>query len=122
MNWYTHRQSNESLLPIHRESLFSGQKIREKEGNATDISLMVITESISEVSAWDKNKVSDALIKEAGIIVDWSGLMPGMIGVYQINCRIPGNHYNGNALPVTLRIGGVSSATTGPTAAVVYVD
>ena len=32
------------------------------------------------------------LIKEAGIIVDWSGLLPGTIGVYQINCRIPGAH------------------------------
>ena len=27
------------------------------------------------------------LIKEAGIIVDWSGLLPGSIGVYQINCE-----------------------------------
>ncbi len=58
---------------------------------------------------------------QAGIIVDWSGLAPGMIGVYQINCRIPGNHINGDGLPVTLKIGGVSSPTTGPTAAVVYV-
>jgi hypothetical protein len=31
------------------------------------------------------------------------------MGVYQIDCTIPGNHYNGNALPVTLRIGGVSA-------------
>jgi len=61
-------------------------------------------------------------ISNTAVIVDWSGLAPGYIGVYQINCRIPGNHYNGNALPVTLRIGGVSSPTTGPTAAVVYVD
>ncbi len=61
-------------------------------------------------------------ISQSPVIVDWSGLAPGMIGVYQINCRIPGTHINGNALPVTLRIGGVSSITTGPTAAVVYVD
>jgi uncharacterized protein (TIGR03437 family) len=44
------------------------------------------------------------------------------MGVYQINCTIPGNHYNGNALPVTLRIGGVSTPTTGANVAVVYVD
>jgi uncharacterized protein (TIGR03437 family) len=56
------------------------------------------------------------------VIVDWSGLQPGTIGVYQINCRIPGVHMKGDALPVTLRIGGVSSPTTGPTAAVVYVN
>jgi uncharacterized protein (TIGR03437 family) len=61
-------------------------------------------------------------INGAAVIVDWSGLAPGLIGVYQINCRIPGNHLKGDALPVTLRIGGVSSPTTGPTAAVVYVN
>jgi len=53
------------------------------------------------------------LIKEAGIIVDWSGLQPGTIGVYQINARIPGAHINGDELPVTVKIGGVSSPTTG---------
>ena len=64
----------------------------------------------------------DPTISNTGVIVDWSGLMPGSIGVYQINCRIPGNHMNGNALPVTLRIGGISSPTTGANVAVVYVD
>jgi uncharacterized protein (TIGR03437 family) len=58
---------------------------------------------------------------QAAIIVDWSGLKPGSIGVYQINCRIPGFHINGDALPVTLRIGGVDSPRTGPAAAAVYV-
>jgi uncharacterized protein (TIGR03437 family) len=61
-------------------------------------------------------------ISDAAVIVDWSGLVPGMIGVYQINCRIPGTHLKGNALPVTVRIGGVNSPTKGATAAVVYVD
>jgi uncharacterized protein (TIGR03437 family) len=56
---------------------------------------------------------------QAGVIVDWSGLAPGFIGVYQLNLRIPGTHLDGNALPVTLTIGGVSSPTTGP--AVPYV-
>ena len=62
------------------------------------------------------------LIKEAGIIVDWSGLLPGSIGVYQINCRVPGAHINGNSLPVTLKIGGVSSPTTGANVPVVAVE
>ncbi|MBZ5624791.1 MAG: hypothetical protein LAQ69_39740 [Acidobacteriia bacterium] len=62
------------------------------------------------------------LIRDAAVIVDWSGLAPNLIGVYQINCRIPGTHLKGDALPVTVRIGGVSNPTTGPTAAVVYVD
>ncbi len=57
--------------------------------------------------------------KQAAIIVDWSGLTPGLIGVYQLNLRIPGFHISGNALPVSLQIGGVSSPTKG--AAVPYV-
>jgi len=64
----------------------------------------------------------DPTISDAQEIVDWSGLAPGLIGVYQINCRIPGTHLKGNALPVTLRIGGVGSPTTGPTPPTVYVE
>jgi uncharacterized protein (TIGR03437 family) len=56
---------------------------------------------------------------QAGVIVDWSGLAPGFIGLYQLNLRIPGTHLDGNALPVTIVIGGISSPTTGP--AVPYV-
>jgi uncharacterized protein (TIGR03437 family) len=62
------------------------------------------------------------LIGNTAVIVNWSGLQAGTMGVYQINCTIPGNHYNGNALPVTLRIGGVSTPTSGANVAVVYVD
>jgi uncharacterized protein (TIGR03437 family) len=62
------------------------------------------------------------LIKEAAIIVDWSGLLPGLIGVYQINCRIPGAHINGDGLPITLKIGGVSSPTTGNNVPEVWVQ
>jgi len=61
-------------------------------------------------------------ISDSAVIVDWSGLMPGSIGVYQINGRVPGTHLSGNALPVTLRIGNVSSPTTGQNVAVVYVN
>ena len=38
-------------------------------------------------------------ISNSGVIVDWSGLAPGEIGVYQINCRIPGDHLSGNGFP-----------------------
>ncbi len=60
--------------------------------------------------------------KQAAIIVDWSGLAPGYIGVYQINAQIPGFHINGSALPVTLRIGGVSSPGTGAGEATIDVN
>jgi uncharacterized protein (TIGR03437 family) len=61
-------------------------------------------------------------IREAGVIVDWSGLMPGKIGVYQINGRVPGAHVKGDALPVTVRIGGIDSPRAGSGAAMVSVD
>ena len=64
----------------------------------------------------------DPTISDAQEIVDWSGLAPGLIGVYQINCRIPGTHLKGDALPVTLRIGGVSSPVTGSNVPTVYVE
>jgi uncharacterized protein (TIGR03437 family) len=64
----------------------------------------------------------DPTIKQAAVIVDWSGLLPGSIGVYQINARVAGFHLKGDALPVTIRIGGVNSATSGPGAALVWVD
>ena len=60
-------------------------------------------------------------IKEAGIIVDGSFFAPGMIGVYMINLRVPGSHISGN-LPVTIKIGGVSSPTTGALVPKVWVD
>ena len=64
----------------------------------------------------------DPTISNSGVIVDWSGLAPGEIGVYQINCRIPGDHLSGKGLPVTLEIGGVASPTTGVNVALVWVD
>ena len=43
------------------------------------------------------------------MIVTWSGLVPGMIGLYEIDVTVPGTHLKGDALPVTIKIGGVSS-------------
>jgi uncharacterized protein (TIGR03437 family) len=51
---------------------------------------------------------------QSPVIVEWSGLVPGLIGVNQINVRIPGTHMNGDMLPVTLKIGGISSPVSGP--------
>lgn len=64
----------------------------------------------------------DPTISDSGVIVDWSGLVPGEIGVNQINCRVPGTHLKGNSLPVTLRIGGISSPTSGANVAFVTVN
>jgi len=51
---------------------------------------------------------------QSAIIVNSSYLAPGLESVYQINLTIPGFHMNGNALPITVRIGNVNSPTTGP--------
>ncbi len=64
----------------------------------------------------------DPTRNDTGVIVDWSGLAPGEIGMYQINGRVPGRHFSGNNLPVTLRVGGVSSPTTGPNVPLVFVN
>jgi uncharacterized protein (TIGR03437 family) len=59
---------------------------------------------------------------QAGIIVDWSGLVPGLVGTYQINLRVPGNHLKGDALPIQVRIGGVFSPTAGSNVPYVAVE
>jgi uncharacterized protein (TIGR03437 family) len=56
----------------------------------------------------------DPTYSQSPMIVQWSGLVPGFIGVNQINIRVPGTHMNGNSLPVTIKIGGVSSPASGP--------
>jgi uncharacterized protein (TIGR03437 family) len=60
--------------------------------------------------------------QQAGIIVDFSGLAPGFIGLYQLNLRVPGFHISGDSLPVMLKIGGVSSPTAGPVLPVIAVN
>ena len=74
--------------------------------------------------------VSDALqvyfgdprYKEAAIIVEWSGLAPGLVGVYQVNLRVPGAHIGGDDVPVTLKVGGVSSPASGAGGPTLAVD
>jgi len=64
----------------------------------------------------------DPTWSQAGIIVDWSGLAPGFVGLYQLNLRVPGDHIKGESVPITLRIGGVSSPGTGPVLPAVTVE
>jgi len=56
------------------------------------------------------------------VIVDWSGLVPGYVGLYQINFRVPGFHEKGQNLEVVLRIGGLNSSITGPVVPLVAVE
>jgi uncharacterized protein (TIGR03437 family) len=56
------------------------------------------------------------------IVVNWSGLVPGFIGLYQINLYVPGDHIRGPAVPVRIRIGNTWSPATGPVVPVLPVD
>ena len=62
------------------------------------------------------------LWKQAAMIVRSSVLVPGMVGITQIAVTIPGFHIKGSSLPVTVKIGGVSSSTTSPLAPLVSVN
>ncbi|MEZ5402298.1 MAG: beta-propeller fold lactonase family protein [Bryobacteraceae bacterium] len=77
-----------------------------------------------EPSLTDKVEVyfGDPRYNGAEIIVEWSGLVPGYVGLYQLNLRVPGNHLRGEALPITLKIGNVTSASEGPVVPTIAVD
>jgi uncharacterized protein (TIGR03437 family) len=64
----------------------------------------------------------DPSYSQSAIIVNWSGLVPDMIGLYQVKVTVPGVHMKGDALPVTRKIGGVSSPTTGSLAPVIALN
>lgn len=64
----------------------------------------------------------DPTVSQAAIIVDWAGLAPELIGVYQLDVRVPGAHISGNSVPVTLKVGGVSSPSTGPVVPTISVQ
>jgi uncharacterized protein (TIGR03437 family) len=58
--------------------------------------------------------VGNPQLKQSEMIVEWSGLAPGLAGIYRLDVRVPGFHTAGESLPVTLKIGGVTSpAATG---------
>jgi uncharacterized protein (TIGR03437 family) len=50
---------------------------------------------------------------QAPVVVESASLTPGSIGVYEIHVYVPGTHMEGDALPVTLKVGGVYSPMTG---------
>jgi uncharacterized protein (TIGR03437 family) len=76
-------------------------------------------ESISIV---DLNKMQTTGYRQSAMIVKWSGLVPGPIGINQINITVPGDHMKGDAVPVVVRIGGVSSSTTGTAVPLVAIQ
>lgn len=47
----------------------------------------------------------------AGATASFSGLSPGFVGLYQVNAQVPEDVPTGDAVPVILTIGGVTSNT-----------
>jgi uncharacterized protein (TIGR03437 family) len=47
----------------------------------------------------------------AASLVSFSGLAPGFVGLYQVNFQIPATAPSGNAVTVSLSIGGATSNT-----------
>jgi len=74
------------------------------------------------VTAEVKVFFGDPTIRGTEMIVEWSGLVPGYVGLYQINLMVPGARWKGEDLPVTVRIGGVSSPIKGPVVPYVTVE
>jgi minor extracellular serine protease Vpr len=46
----------------------------------------------------------------ASIFTLWSGLAPGLVGIYQINAQVPFHHIpTGSSIPLTITQGGAST-------------
>jgi uncharacterized protein (TIGR03437 family) len=63
----------------------------------------------------------DPRYREAAMDVEWSGLTPGFIGLYQINIYVPWYRMKGQQ-PVTVRVGGVDSSSQTPLPPVVALE
>jgi len=51
----------------------------------------------------------DKRYSQAEMIVKWAGLVPGFVGLYQINIYVPGDRMRGDDLDVTIRVGTVEN-------------
>lgn len=58
--------------------------------------------------------IGDPRYREAEMDVEWCGLVPGYVGLYQINVYVPWYVIRGEKVPLSLTVGGVSSPSTAP--------
>ena len=65
--------------------------------------------------------IGDPTYNEAEMAVEWSGLTPGFIGLYQVNIYVPWYRMKGQQ-PVTLRIGGIDTPKQTPVPPVIPVE
>ncbi len=76
---------------------------RPATGAATPSSPLAPTAEEVEVHFGNK------LWSQSAVVVEWAGLVPGFVGLYQINVYVPGDRIRGNDLDVTIRVGGVEN-------------
>ena len=43
--------------------------------------------------------------------IDYKGISPGFVGLYQVNVPVPDGSPSGSAIPIIIRIGGATSNT-----------
>ncbi len=65
-----------------------------------------LAETVDEVEVHFGNK----LWAQSAVVVEWAGLVPGFLGLYQINVYVPGDRIRGDDLDVTVRVGNVENA------------
>ena len=103
------------LGPTHGGSVLTGQV-------APTSPLAAVCDDIASCSKLVEVYFGPPLDSRTRVQVDWAGLTPGYAGVYQINVRVYGIHLNGSGIPVTVKVGGVSSSTTGPLVPTVSIE
>ena len=96
---------DEQLL-LYATGLGATKGGRLPDGDVTPDSPDLLTDSVSVY-------FDNPLIKESAIIVESSRLLPGLVGVYEVRLRVPGTRRRGDALLVTVKVGGVSSPQSG---------
>ena len=77
----------------------------------TRVAAGVASPSTTPAETADTVKVffGDKRYSQAEMIVEWSGLVPGFVGLYQINIYVPGDRLRGDHLDVTIRVGTVEN-------------
>ncbi|MBI4905565.1 MAG: beta-propeller fold lactonase family protein [Acidobacteria bacterium] len=104
----SNKANRDELLHLFAIGLGATKGGTVKAGEASPSSPLALTDTVQVF-------FGDPKMKQSEMIVEWSGLEPGLIGMYRVDVRVPGFHTAGSSLPVTLRIGGVDSPSGGST-------
>jgi uncharacterized protein (TIGR03437 family) len=106
--------NRDQRLVIYATGLGATKGARIVSGTPTPAEPLAATEPV-QVFFGDPN------YRESAMQVDWSGLTPGAIGLYQINVYVPWYRMRGE-LPVTIRVGGVDTPKQTPVPPVILVE